>query len=122
MVAKKRVPCLAVCRFMTETTMSEMPIRLMPAHDEMTLRAIIERVQTYDLHIVEARALIMPAFDVELDERAERLLTDYLDAILDRVHSCELDVETAASDIWEMAYASQLGDPDLELLKQIGSE
>lgn len=102
--------------------MSAMPQGFHAAHDEASIRYVVERLEKYELHLVEARHLIAPALSMELDERAERRLTDYLDAVLDRVHSQEISADTAASDIWQLAQAAQAGDPDLEHLEEIGAD
>ncbi|MBP2159564.1 MULTISPECIES: hypothetical protein [Asticcacaulis] len=92
------------------------------AHNEQTILDVVRRFQKYQIHLVEARAAIMPAFGVTSDDCSRQGLVDYLDSILDRVHSQEIDAETAASDIWEMAQASQSGNSDLDWLLEIGAE
>ncbi len=102
--------------------MTVMPRDIKAAHDEQTILDIVRRFQKYQIHLVEARAAIMPAFGITSDDCSRRGLVDYLDAILDRVHRQEIDAETASSDIWEMVQASQSGSPDMDWLLDIGPE
>jgi hypothetical protein len=64
----------------------------------------------------------MPAFGISGDDNSRQGLIDYLDSILDRVHSREIDSETAASDIWDMVLAARSGDPDFDWLLDVGPE
>ncbi len=102
--------------------MTAMPFGIKPAHDEATILDIVRRFAAYQLHLVEARAVLMPAFGVPGDDSSHQGLIDYLDSVLDRVHSREIDNETAASDIWEMVLAARSGDPDFDWLLDIGPE
>lgn len=102
--------------------MTVMPRDLKAAHDEQTILDIVRRFQKYQIHLVEARAAIMSAFGAASDDCSRQGLIDYLDSILDRVHSQEIDAETAASDIWEMTQASKSGTPDFDWLLDIGPE
>ncbi len=102
--------------------MTAMPFGIKPAYDEASIVDIVRRFAAYQLHLVEARLVLMPAFGVSSDDNSHQGLIDYLDSILDRVHSREIDVETAAADIWEMVLAARSGDPDFSWLMDVGPE
>jgi hypothetical protein len=102
--------------------MTAMPFGIKPAHDEATILDIVRRFAAYQLHLVEARSVLMPAFGISGDDNSRQGLIDYLDSILDRVHSREIDSETAASDIWDMVLAARSGDPDFDWLLDVGPE
>lgn len=102
--------------------MTVMPRDIKAAHDEQTILDVVRKFQKYQIHLVEARAAIMPAFGVAGDDCSRQGLIDYLDSILDRLHSQEIDAETASSDIWEMVQESQSGDSDVDWLLDIGPE
>jgi len=102
--------------------MTAMPFGIRPAHDEATVLDIVRRFAAYQFHLVEARSVLMPAFGVSSDDTSRQGLIDYLDSVLDRVHSRELDTEAAASDIWEMVMAARSGDPDFDWLLDVGPE
>lgn len=104
------------------TPMTAMPFGIKPAHDEATIFDIVRRFAAYQLHLVEARSLLMPAFGISGEDNSRQGLIDYLDSILDRVHSREIDTETASSDIWDMVMAARSGDPDFDWLLDIGPE